>query len=601
MTAIFGVFSSSPVGEQNEMENRLLHRGKYSEKLILDDHAWVGCRTPKKIDSICQYHDVTVCVVGEIFNINELRSQINHSDTKLGSNSNSNLVLLFYLKFGLKKFFLFEGNFAFFLWDSFKKNLILCRDYFGLQPVYYTILGNKGIAFASEYKSLLALTDIDRSIDLDMVQCLQYTKKLPSNRTLFKHIHGIESGAATCFALKNLDGITITAEKFPPLVLNISSKSEEEICEELVQKLTLSIQRRVQENETIGIALSGGIDSIGIAYLTRKLFPDHEIHTFSAGHGNQDFDLLTAKQVASEINSSHHEIPTPPSLIRERLHQLVWHMEDPITRSEALQLFEMGKCAKDYVISLISGQGADSLYGGMPRYKILWYIKKFPFLKGPFLDIYLYTQNSSAPHTVLGNILKKLYFRGSIPDPPLVLGSNYTNVRKSFPTVGAEFINEILVKGFQSGQSQEIPKFERNFSAHGIIYKAPFYDLPLVNQAFTISDILKIKRKSRKYILRQAFSSIVPKNFQNVPKIPQRMNYDLEFTNAINALVTEYLSEPKVKSRGFFSYKEIKKLISNSGDKPYSPEWGMRLWTALLTEVWAMEFIDNKGVGSFRE
>ena len=164
-----------------------------------------------------------------------------------------------------------------------------------------------------------------------------------------------------------------------------------------------------------------------------------------------------------------------------------------------------------------------------------------------------------------------------------------------FSSIGPEFINDVAVKGFQNGQCQDIQKFERNIAGCGLIYQSPFYDLDLVKKAFSIPDSLKISGGMQKYILRRSFEGVVPEKFLQVPKLPQRMNYDMEFSHTLNKLAEQYLSKASIENRCFFKYSDIERLIKKSLRKPYSPEWSMRIWTAVLTEVWARVYLDNNG------
>jgi hypothetical protein len=232
----------------------------------------------------------------------------------------------------------------------------------------------------------------------------------------------------------------------------------------------------------------------------------------------------------------------------------------------------------------------------MPKYKILSYVTKAKVLKHPFEEFYNLTQIGVKPRSLLGRSLDILYFRGTVPPVPKVKGTTYIPEPIGFPSVKKEFVNEMLVNSFQYGQT--IQKFDRTFAAWGVGYAAPFYDRTLVETAYRISDHFKIKKGIEKYIFRKALGGIVPEKLLNVPKLPQRMNYDLEFSETLDAVAAKYLTRDRVESRGLFSFSEIQRLRKRRSGTPYSPEGGMRLWTALLTEIWATEFLDISGRGS---
>jgi asparagine synthase (glutamine-hydrolysing) len=182
-----------------------------------------------------------------------------------------------------------------------------------------------------------------------------------------------------------------------------------------------------------------------------------------------------------------------------------------------------------------------------------------------------------------------------MPPPPKVIGANYSLARASFPEIEKEFINSFLINSFQDGACQDSPKLERTFGAWGVEYRSPFLDLNFVKTAFSVTDKLKIRNGTQKYILRKALKNIVPDEFLFLPKRPQRMRYDLRFSIQLDGVVEKYLSREKVESRGFFKFSNIQNLRKRKKNKPYSPEGAMRLWTALLTEIWAIEFLDKQG------
>jgi asparagine synthase (glutamine-hydrolysing) len=261
-------------------------------------------------------------------------------------------------------------------------------------------------------------------------------------------------------------------------------------------------------------------------------------------------------------------------------------------------LYELGRHARNFVPRLFSAHGADGLFGGMPKYKILSYVTKAKVLKQPFEEFYNLTQTGVKPRSLLGKSLDSLYFRGTVPPVPKVIGTTYLPEAITFPSVKKEFINEMLVNTFQYGAT--IQKFERPFASWGVGHLSPFHDRILVDTAYRISDKFKIKNGVEKYIFRKALDGIVPKGLLNVPKLPQRMNYDLEFSNTLDQVAVKYLSKDRVEARGFFRFADIERLKRRQRNSPYSPEGGMRLWTALLTEIWATEFLDNRGTGALR-
>ena len=597
MTGLYGVFGNNDIteAELSEMSRRLIHRGLYSHYERLSSGIIFGCNKQQQIHGVFINNNYAIVADANIYNFDELSHYLATSlGYALTTDRPEELLAALYFHGGINGIARVNGDFAFVLWDDEKQELILGRDFLGCRPLYYNFLPCGGLVFASEYKALLAIEAMHPIPDLDMIQHLQYCKKLPLGKTLLKNVSAVIPGS---LIVVNSNGNQLRQEFLPKLTLNIKYANEQESLRSLKDNLYQAIACRVDNPNKVGIALSGGIDSIGVVCIMRQLYPKADIHTFTAGYGKDDPEIIRAAKVADKMKTIHHEIITTPALLKESLPNLVWSLEDPYSRSESLQLYEVARVASKYVKVLMSAQAADGLFAGMPKSKLLWLMKQAHFIKRPLEDFYNLTQVGIKPKNLTGKIANILYYKNKLPDVPKIIGTKYVPEAILFPSCSQEFINEMLVSGFQAGASQDLHKFESTFAASSLSYCSPFHDLRLIKTAFSISDAFKIRKGKQKYILRQALKSIVPEECVNIPKFPQRMKYDLSFSNILDEVSAQILSLENVESRGFFKFSEIQNLKKRKADKPYSGEGAMRIWTALLTEIWAMEFIDKRGSG----
>ncbi len=495
------------------------------------------------------------------------------------------MLLALHQGFGLEGIELIDGDFAYVIVDHDSKEVVLARDFFGCRPLYYVMLPGGGLAFASEYKALLALPEVEPEIDRDMVQYLQCAKHLPVGRTLFTGIAEATPGAA--LRMTSTGGITARHE-CPPLTLDVRVTAEEEAVDLVRRTLVEAVRRRSTDIDQIGLALSGGIDSIALAYLLRQLHPDKEIHTFTAGAGPDDPEIVTARKVAAKIGATHHDVLTPPELLDSGLRDLVWHLEDPYARSEAMQLLQLGRFARHRVDVLLTAQGSDLLFAGSPKSLVFYLMRLLPPCRSGLHQLYDLTQLSLPPHGVVGKLLDRLYARGKVPSVPSVPGAHLP-ARTVLPPMQPEFVNANLLAEFQLS-----PKFERTFAASGLEHRSPFLDVDLARAAFSITDALKIRRRINKYVLRKALATIVDDEFCGLAKFPQRMRYDLAFAETLDRIAAEPLSDANVRRRGLFEPASIRALFVRPPGQPYSAEAAMRIWTALLTEYWAELFVDDR-------
>jgi asparagine synthase (glutamine-hydrolysing) len=586
MAAIFGLVGLHTANDLHQMADRLRHRGPCCQLETVHERLSLGVIGPAA-ETLLYRTDQSVSVAtGAVYSVGR---EIREADPR---ESLAELVLRRFDFDGLSGVAALDGEFAAVICRLKKGKTIFLRDFFGCAPLFWSVVSGQCFAFASEYKAIFALNGFAPVVDRKMLQYLQDSKHLPVGRTLLSNVRAARPGITTI-----IDNQVVAYRNFAPLTCRIEIRDEETAQRTIAHRFREVLQRRAGSVGPIGLALSGGIDSIGMAFQLRDIFPDRELHTFTAGYGHEDPEMRTAAEVAADIGAIHHPVLTPPSLVAASLAKLVWHMEDPCARSEALQLLRIAEVARGYVPALMSGQGADGLFAGMPRHKLLRLAGRLPLARGPLFELLDLTQLGLQPETLLGKALAALVYHGSVPPVPTVIEGGQIE-RPARHAAGPEFLNRVLAFGFQKSVQQDIAKFERPFAASGLGFTSPFLDLSFARIAFTIDERLKIRRGVEKYVLRAALAAVVPQEFCFIPKYPQRMRYDLEFADQLDHAADVLLSPAAVKARGFFEPRSIRRLRRRRPGRPYAPEAAMRLWTAVSTETWARLFLDQGGVGA---
>jgi asparagine synthase (glutamine-hydrolysing) len=453
MAGVFGLLGAAEPQSLQAMACRLAHRGSAIDIREVAQGVSLGCVADYAAPGIAEHEHWTLAADLTLYNEAELR-------TKLGlraSNDAEGLVLAAYGRFGADGLALINGDFALALWDDQARELILARDFAGVRPLYYAPFSSGGVAFASEYKGLLALEQIPAEPDLDMVQWLQHSKHLPSERTLLRAVRAVPPGTAMAL---DIEGKPRWEKRMPPLELAVERMSIDAARVSVADAFMRAMEARVARRSVFGVALSGGIDSIGVACASRQLRPDGEIHTFTAGSAPDDPEIMQAEFVADRIGAIQHNVIITPADMAAELPNVVWCVENPIARSEAVQFYALGQKAAGIVEMVLTGVAADGLFAGMPRHKILWLIHQLPLLRAPLTEFYSLTQAGRPPETMLGSLMR-LYFRGRLPAVPAVNGSSYHPALPQFPTNGTEFLNQVLCTGFQESVASWLPKLER--------------------------------------------------------------------------------------------------------------------------------------------
>ncbi len=576
MGAVFGVFGSAREEELCAMAARLDHRGKRVSIQQVGDAGWLGVVAEDPAARLITSGGVGLACHARIYDSPDELTRLATAFPMDPSEIES-----------------IDGDFAAARIDAAKRELTIARDHFGTFPMFIARTADGSLAFASEQKALLALPGIEPSPDRAMVQHLQHAKRLPVGRTLLAGIEEVPPGCVRTYASSGEMRREHTFNTIDPTGQVTDPEEAGELIRSHMERAT---RARVGDLSPIGLALSGGIDSIALAFLFRKLWPDRAIVTLSAGSHADDHELVTARKVAAEIRSDHREIVTSPVGLAAALPDLAWHMEDPTSRSEAYQLYRIGQAASEAGLGVVfHGQGADGMFAGMPRSAILALVNKHPIARRSLEEFFSYTQLGLPPKRLLAKLGVWAKFRGSVPPVPRIIegGGGPDPIR--FPKPGPQFINRVLGPSYQRGVFQDLRKFERTFGAWGVEPRTINTDMAFARTAFDIDDGLKIRDGQQKWVFRRAMEPWVPASFRSIPKFPQRMEANLALADALDGMADDVLSAQSVRTRGLFAPESIERLRRTDRSKPYTHEGGMRLWTAIMTELWARAMLDRCG------
>jgi len=585
VSAIFGWLGALDAVWLRPMHERLRHRGAGLHAIELDGCGWMAVADLQPIRCAADDGALHAIVDGALYTT---------GTDRVGPESApaAQWVLESYRRRQATLIDELNGEFALALWDGRRRALVLARDLAGARPIYWTVLASGTVAFASEYKALLALPGFDFAVDREMLQQLQYMKHLPSTRTLFRAVHSVPPGAAVTLTPEG-DIREVARAPVPPL--SVSREPQAELEQRIIDSFCEAVSARARAVPRIGVALSGGIDSIGVAFACRKAIPDAPLHTFTAGSGPDDPEVQTAALVSGRLGAHHHIVTVPASAVVERLPQAIWHVEAPIARSETVQFLEIGRAAQGVVDAMLTGAAADALYAGMPNHKILRLYERVPPLRRGLHEFHSMTQTGYLPSSLTGRLMRAAYFKGALPDAPRIAGAAHEPALRELPPLGPEFVNEYLHSDYPEHVARWLPKVERTLAAFGVGFMSPFLDNRCAQVAFTVPARLKINGWKEKYILRRALRTLVGEELTRFPKFPMRMKYDRTFADHLDELVGQYLSPRRVRARGLFDPATLEPVRHYRRGGRYTAEGAMRAWTCVGTEIWAEQFLDRRG------
>jgi asparagine synthase (glutamine-hydrolysing) len=312
---------------------------------------------------------------GEIYNFRELRVQLAALGWQFCSDSDTEVILAAYRHWGLGAVERFRGMFAFALWDEARRVLHLCRDRFGVKPLYFS--ARKGVlAFASESKALNLAGHTGRDVNaLSVAEFVQYGY-ISAPRSVFSDVETLRPGTICTFdeQFRRREQVYWTArdlfdgEAAGTLRAELAALPDEPLLGKVEDGLRQAFEYRMVSDVPVGLFLSGGIDSsLVAALLVRRC--GVELNTFTIGYGQSEFDeSVYARQVADALGAKHTEFAVSAQAALDLAVEIPEIADEPIGDSSLVPTLMVSRLAREHVKVALSADGADELFGGYARY-----------------------------------------------------------------------------------------------------------------------------------------------------------------------------------------------------------------------------------------
>jgi asparagine synthase (glutamine-hydrolysing) len=367
------------------MTDVIAHRGPDGSGLYIDNHVGLGHRRLSIIDLSAAgaqpmaNEDGTVHITfnGEIYNHLDLRAELLAKGHTFRSRCDTEVLVHGYEEWGDALPERLAGMFAFAIWDARKDRLFLARDRLGKKPVYYH-LGKKRLTFGSEIKSLLLDPEVPRELDeeaLDLYLSLRY---VPAGLTAFRDIHKLAPASIAVYEHGKLTTRRYWHTVFPP---EPDERGDEELAAELWKRTRDATEARLMADVPVGVFLSGGLDSSVIAAQMvdlRRERGEGKVKSFAVGYQREDgsSELDQAARVARALGTEHREVIVTAQDFEAFLPQFVWYMDEPVADAACVPLHYLSKRAREEVVVVLSGEGADEVLAGYPIYRTMLLLEK---------------------------------------------------------------------------------------------------------------------------------------------------------------------------------------------------------------------------------
>lgn len=571
MCGICGFYGRKDRQLLETMANSLLHRGPDDSGLYEDELVGLGHRRLSIIDLSPQgkqpmaNEDDTLRLVfnGEIYNFRDLRVDLENKGHIFKSHTDSEVILHSYEEYGLECVDNFRGMFAFALWDSRKRRLVLCRDRIGKKPLYYW-QDSRGLIFASEIKSLLCCRDISRQVNREGFYSFLAFQYVPGVETAVKDVFRVPPGNMLI-----VENGRVSLREYWSIRKVVNSRednSSDQNIERMGHLLEESVRLRLVSDVPLGILLSGGLDSSSITALISKSGVK-SIKTFSAGFGEESDELKYARIVSREFNTEHREFIVRPDNLALTLKKIVWHMDEPIADGGAFATYMIAEVVRQYVKVILVGEGADELFAGYSWHRLA--DPGFAFVPQALKSrVYFYLNTFYRQQNKQPDIYKEFKQR-----------FNLGGCRRDFFSRMMFFELENLLPNCL------LMKVDKMTMAHSLEARAPFLDHKLIEFAAALPAKFKIRNSVNKYILRKFMEDKLPPEIVN----RRKRGFMVPVTKWLNGGLKKYAEDMLLRPDSFsacaLGLERIRPLFFRQRGLR-ELENKILLWRLLVFELW---------------
>ena len=541
---------------------------------------------------------------GEIYNFKQIKKELEKKGYQFKSETDTEVIINAYKEWGTACLNKFNGMFSFGIYDDANKKLFLARDRVGKKPLYYAQYNGKFI-FSSELKSILCDSEFTHEIDYRALNFYLTFGYISFDFTIFKYIRKLPPAHMMVYDIRN-NKIDITRYWDVPDSDGKKYK-EEELLEELEYLLEDAVRLRLVSDVPLGAFLSGGLDSSLVVAMMAKT-SNKEVKTFSIGFKDKKYNELSyARIVADYFGTKHTEFIVEPDQF-SIIDELANHLDEPFADSSMIPTYYLSKVTRKYVKVALSGDGGDELFGGYSSYIATlgnYYINKFIPLSLRKI-ISRYSENLSDKvvskkqllrlkytfHEAFIDRISHAYFKDAYRKKLLnnetfnMLSDRYNEPEEFISNIlnnsNRDLINTLGYVDFKNYLPEDIlTKVDRMSMKVSLEVRCPFLDYRIVEFAFKkLNGNLKIKDKTRKYMLKKLAKKILP----NTLNLNRKWGFNVPVSNWFREDLNLYINNTLLSwENEFFKKSYIQRLID---EHKYGVDHGGRLFTLLVFYLW---------------
>lgn len=605
-----------------DMLDAMKHRGPDGEGIYYNKNIGLGMRRLSIVDKLKgqqpiynEAKDIMLIFNGEIYNYKELQQKLLEKGHLFYSNSDTEVIVHLYEEYGENFVRYINGMFAIAIWDSKKNKIILARDRIGVKPLYYYFKNNT-VVFSSEIKSLLKAGFVNPEFNINVIGSYLTYRFIPGEQTMFKDIYKLMPGYMIIY-----DENKFIKKKYWDINVQEYFKDNKSVnsVRDIKNILSKSVKARTENESSIGIFLSGGLDSSIVLSEASKYCQNIKTYSVCFEKPNLNISRMEydesdyARKVADIFKTEHNEYKISNKEVIDDIEKIITFMDEPIGDPTSIPLYYVSKLAKKSSKVVLSGEGADEIFGGYSIYKE-------PKIISRYLRI---------PESIRKKVIEKLYSY-----LPLKFGKDFIRrannpIEERYKGVGLTFRTEEVFNILSSSMSNYITdynienyiesiykrcrklndedkmlyfdqkvwlpedvlmKTDKMSMANSIELRVPFLDSKLVDFLSAIPFSIKNKKNDEKSILKQAFKKDIPAFVYNRKKTGFPVPISAFLSNEFKDFSHDILMSQRFLERGYFNKNAIDKLLNKDVFNSYYA--GRQIWLLLNFELWNRIFID---------
>jgi len=570
------------------------HRGPDAEGKWVSRHAALGHRRLAVIDPkggaqpmVRRSGERSYVIVynGELYNMDELRRELEQCGHRMESRSDTELVLRAYMQWGPACMSRLRGIFAYAIWDEAEKRLFLARDRIGVKPLFYAVRDG-AFLFGSELKSLLAHPDVEPVIDAEgLAEVLVMSPARTPGHGVFRGVEELRPG---WWMIVDRDGI----RKRPYWTLESREHTDDlpTTIERVRSLFQDTVRRQLVSDVPVGTMLSGGLDSSAISAWASRVMEEEgagPVDTFSVDYVGNDrhftpnefqpnADAPWVKRMSEYLGSRHHVIEVDlPELIKA-LTDAVRARDLPGMTDVDASLLLFCKEIKQTATMVLSGECADEVFGGYPWFHRREMVEADTFPWARMTDQRVRFLSREVTRITHPDEYVQERYREAIAEVPALDGEEGSNAR----------MREMFYLNLTRWMPTLLDRKDRMSMAVGLEVRVPFCDHPLVEYMWNVPWEWKALEGREKGLLRRALTGILPDDVLWRKKSPYPKTHDPGYLTAVVDQVLQLLDDPQSPLRDLLDIEAVRSFARSDLSKVHLPWFGQLMNVPQLFAHW---------------